>query len=165
MFGALEFSDKMAASGIQPIIGWFAAIDFGDQENGLRQVQGPAREFPRLVLLAMNDEGYRNLMQLSSRAFLDVPANERPHLKLAALEANCEGLIALTGGPSGPLDQAIASGQKPMVASRCATLERLFGDRLYIELQRHGLPIERAVEPQLIELAYARGIPLVATNQ
>src|SRR5499427_5518719 len=47
MFGALEFSDKMAAAGIQPIIGWFTAIDFGDQDNGLRQVQGPAREWPR----------------------------------------------------------------------------------------------------------------------
>jgi DNA polymerase-3 subunit alpha len=165
MFGALEFSDKMASAGIQPIIGWFTAIDFGDQDNGLRQVAGPAREWPRLVLLAMNDEGYRNLMQLSSRAFLDHPANERPHLKLAMLEPHCAGLIALTGGPSGPLDQAIVSGQAPLVASRCDTIERLFGDRLYVELQRHGLASERVVEPQLLELAYARGLPLVATNQ
>jgi len=165
MFGALEFSDKMASAGIQPIIGWFTAIDFGDQDNGLRQVQGPAREWPRLVLLAMNDEGYRNLMVLSSRAFLDSPPNERPHLKLATLESHSGGLIALTGGPNGPLDQAIVAGQAHLVATRCEALERLFGDRLYIELQRHGLPSERAVEPQLLELAYARNIPLVATNQ
>src|SRR6188768_111049 len=66
MFGALQFSDKMASAGIQPIIGWSTAVDFGDQDNGLRQVAGPARAFPRIVLLAMDEEGYRNLMKLSS---------------------------------------------------------------------------------------------------
>src|SRR3954454_11261287 len=69
MFGTLEFSDKMASAGIQPIVGWSIAVDFGDQDNGLRQVAGPARMFPRIVLLAMNEEGYRNLMKLSSHAF------------------------------------------------------------------------------------------------
>ena len=165
MFGALEFSDKMAAAGIQPIIGWYGAVDFGDQENGLRQVAGPTREWPRLVLLAMDDEGYRNLMQLSSHAFLDPPPNERPHLKLAVLREHCGGLIALTGGPAGPLDQAIAGGQDHLLTSRCDVLQELFGDRLYIELQRHGTSEERAVEPRLLDLAYDRNIPLVATNQ
>ena len=165
MFGALEFSDKMAASGIQPIIGCSLAIDFADQDHGLRQSGGPARELPRLVLLATGEEGYRSLMRLSSLAFLEPPATERPHLKLAMLAANCAGLIALTGGPAGVLDQAIAQRQPQLAASRCETLQGLFGDRLYIELQRHGLAIERDSEPQLIDLAYARGIPLVATNQ
>ena len=165
MFGALEFSDKMATAGIQPIIGWYGAVDFGDQENGLRQVAGPTREWPRLVLLAMDDEGYRNLMQLSSHAFLDPPPNERPHLKLAVLREHCGGLIALTGGPAGPLDQAIAGGQDHLLTSRCDVLQELFGDRLYIELQRHGTSEERAVEPRLLDLAYDRNIPLVATNQ
>ncbi len=165
MFGALEFSDKMAGAGIQPIIGCSLAIDFGDQDQGLRTVGGPAREFPRLIFLAMNEDGYRNLMRLSSFAFLDPPANERAHLKLSILEENCAGLIALTGGPSGALDQAIAQRQPHLVASRCDTLARLFDNRLYVELQRHGLPMEREAEPQLVELAYARGLPLVATNQ
>jgi len=165
LFGALEFSDKMAAAGIQPIIGWSVAVDFGDQDNGLRQVAGPARELPRLVLLASDEEGYRNLMRLCSRAFLDTPANERPHLKRDLLAAHAGGLIALTGGPGGPLDQAIGAGQSHLVAPRCEALLAAFGDRLYVELQRHGLPGERAVEPALIELAYGRGLPLVATNQ
>src|SRR5881398_21405 len=65
MFGALEFSDKMASAGIQPIIGWAVAIDFADQADGLRQI-GPARQLPRMVLLAANEDGYRNLMKLSS---------------------------------------------------------------------------------------------------
>ena len=165
MFGALEFSDKMAASGIQPIVGCSLAIDFADQDQGLRSIGGPAREFPRLVLLAMNEEGYRSLMRLSSRAYLDPPANERAHLKLSVLEENCAGLIALTGGPSGPLDQAIMQRQPHLVGARCETLARLFDRRLYVELQRHGLPAEHEAEPQLVELAYAKGLPLVATNQ
>ena len=165
MFGALEFSDKIAGYGIQPIIGWAVAIDFGDQDNGLRQVAGPVRQLPRLVLLAADEAGYGNLMKLSALAYLDTPTTERPHVKIAALEAHSAGLIALTGGPGGVFDQAISAGQGHLVGPRCDALQGMFGDRLYIELQRHGLPKEQEVEPQLIELAYARGIPLVATNQ
>src|ERR1700675_415750 len=62
MFGALEFSDKIAASGMQPIIGCALAVDFGDQEGGLRPAGGHERALPRLVLLAAGAEGYRNLM-------------------------------------------------------------------------------------------------------
>ncbi len=71
----------------------------------------------------------------------------------------------LSGGPGGPLDAAIAAGQSALAQARCEALQGLFGDRLYIELQRHGMPAERLAEPALIELAYARGIPLVATNE
>ena len=74
-------------------------------------------------------------------------------------------MIALSGGPNGPLDRAFMGGQNALAQSRCEALQRLFGDRLYIELQRHGMANERAVEPALIELAYARGLPLVATNE
>src|SRR5262249_14925975 len=75
------------------------------------------------------------------------------------------GLIALTGGPGGPLDTAIAAGQSHLATARCEKLAQRFGDRLYIELQRHGTSAERASEPFLIDLAYAHGIPLVATNE
>jgi len=74
-------------------------------------------------------------------------------------------LIALTGGPGGPLDAAVAAGQAHLAQGRCEVLERLFGDRLYIELQRHGRSAERNAEPALIALAYERGIPLVAANE
>src|SRR6201999_2253648 len=70
MFGALEFSDKMAAVGIQPIVGCALAVDFGDQDHGARPagVVHAARDLPRIVLLAAREEGYRNLMRLNSRA-------------------------------------------------------------------------------------------------
>jgi len=164
MFGALEFSEKMAGAGIQPIIGCSLAVDFADQEVNPRQ-GGPARVLPRLILLAAREDGYRNLMQLNSRAFLDQPANEPPHIKLDWLHDASDGLIALTGGPAGPLDQAISAGQSHLIAARCEKLLALFGDRLYVELQRHGMDAEKASEPVLVELAYDKGIPLVAANE
>ncbi len=90
------------------------------------------------MLLAAHEAGYRSLMRLSSRAFLDTPANEPPHLMLDWLEGETAGVIALTGGPGGPLDLAIAAGQSHLAAARLDALARLFGDRLYVELQRHG---------------------------
>jgi DNA polymerase-3 subunit alpha len=161
MFGALEFSEKMAGAGIQPIIGCSLAVDFGDQEAR----PGQFVMHGRVALIAATEAGYRSLLRLNSRAFLETPSNEAPHLKLAWLEGETGGIIALTGGPGGPLNAAISAGQGHLAATRCETLQRLFGDRLYIELQRHGVAAERAAEGALVELAYGKNIPLVATNE
>ena len=159
MFGVLEFSEKLSGAGIQPIIGCALAIDFGDTDHGARNGNATA-ERSRIVLLAARDEGYRSLMRLNSRAFLDSPANEPPRLKLDWLEGQTDGIIALTGGPGGPLDVAIAAGQSHLAVTRLEALARLFGDRLYIELQRHGTANERMTEPVLIDLAYGQSLPL-----
>src|SRR6476620_1883781 len=164
MFGALEFSEKLSGSGIQPIIGCALAIDFGDSDHGPRSVSAPA-ERSRIVLLATRQEGYRSLMRLNSRAFLDTPPNEPPRLKLEWLDGETADIIALTGGPGGPLDMAIAAGQSHFAAARLDALLKLFGNRLYVELQRHGTAAERRAEPVLIDLAYGKGVPLVATNE
>ena len=164
MFGALEFSEKLAGYGIQPIVGCALAIDFDDTDHGPRN-GNVQPERTRIVLLAANEQGYRSLMRLNSRAFLDTPSNEPPRLELSWLEGETDGIIALTGGPGGPLDHAIAAGQSHLAAARLDTLIRLFGDRLYIELQRHGTAAERRSESMLIDLAYARRVPLVATNE
>jgi DNA polymerase-3 subunit alpha len=163
MFGGLEFSEKLAGYGIQPIVGCSLAVDFSDSDGSLRPGVAPAR--PRIVLLATREQGYRSLMELNSRAFLETPSNETPHIKLEWLESRSDDLIALTGGPAGPLDQAITGGQPHLATSRVDTLLKLFGDRLYIELQRHGRATENLTEPALIDFAYAKGIPLVATNE
>ena len=162
MFGALEFSEKMAGAGIQPIVGCALGVDFGDQDNRGATV---GESFSRIVLLAAREDGYRSLMRLCSRAYLDTEQTERPHIKLAWLAEESNGLIALSGGPGGPLDTAIVAGQSALALARFEELQRLFGDRLYVELQRHGMPAERTAEPALIELAYARGAPLIATNE
>jgi DNA polymerase-3 subunit alpha len=164
MFGALEFSEKMAGAGIQPIVGCALAVDFADQEAGPRG--GPAAtQRPRLVLLATSDAGYRSLMRLNSRAFLETPSHEPPHVKLGWLEGETDGLIALTGGAGGPLDAAIAAGQGGLAGGRLDALLPLFGSRLYVELQRQGTAAQRVTEPALLDLAYTKGIPLVASNE
>lgn len=160
MFGSLEFSEKLAGSGIQPITGCAVTVDFGDQDPNARNALAPAR----IVLLAMREEGYRSLMRLNSRAFLETPTNETVHIKAEWLEGESAHLIALTGGAEGPVAQAIIADQPALAEARCDRLVQLFGDRLYIELQRHGLDNERKCESALIDLAYAKGLPLVATN-
>src|ERR1700754_750732 len=160
MFGSLEFSEKLAGPGIQPITGCAVTVDFSDQDPNARNSLPPAR----IVLLAMREEGYRSLMRLNSRAFLEKPGNETIHIKIEWLEGESEHLIALTGGPEGPIAQAINADQPALAEARCDRLAKLFGDRLYVELQRHGLDSERKCETALIDLAYAKGLPLVATN-
>src|SRR3982075_601023 len=163
MFGALEFSDKMAGYGIQPIIGCELAVDFGDQDPNARNAlaAGPAR----LVLLAARERGYRSLTRLNSRAFLETPIHQAPHIKFEWLEGDAEDLILLTGGPEGPISLAIAADQAELAATRCDRLAGLFGDRLYIELQRHGIDKERRAEAVLMVLEKKKALPLVATTE
>ena len=114
MFGALEFSDKMAGYGIQPIIGCELAVDFGDQDPSARNAlaAGPAR----IVLLAARERGYRSLMRLNSRAFLETPIHQAPHIKLEWLQDDALDLIALTGGPEGPIALAINADHAALAA-------------------------------------------------
>lgn len=170
LFGALEFSDKLWGVGIQPIIGLNIAVDFGDGADGggvLRAGSNQPRSAPagHIALLAMNEGGFANLLKLASQAYFDPTDTQPPHVALERLEAHGSGLIALTGGPLGPIDKALAGGQTDQAAERLASIEKVFGDRLYVEIQRHGLPEEAAVEPQLLALAYARALPIVATNE
>src|SRR5262249_56914911 len=99
------------------------------------------------------------------RAFGRRPATERRRLRLEWLEKETADIIALTGGPGGPLDMAVAAGQSHFAAARFDALLKLFGNRLYVELQRHGTAAERRAEPVLIDLAYGKGGPLVAANE
>ncbi len=162
LFGALEFSETLAKAGVQPIVGIALTVDFADREDRPGHRAEPR---PRLVLLARDEAGYRNLMALTSRAFLETDPTDGTHVPLAVLAASTGGLTALTGGPMGALDQPLRGGRADVAARRLDTLHGLFRDDLYIELQRHGDPAEAAVEPQLLDLAYSRGIPIVATNE
>src|SRR3569833_3065419 len=164
MFGALEFSDKMAGYRIQPIVGCELAVDFGDMDPNARNANAVAQP-SRIVLLAAREEGYRHLMRLNSRAFLETPTHQAPHIKFDWLTEGVDGLIARTGGPDGPISLAIQHDHAALATQRCERLAGLFGDRLYIELQRHNVERERRAEGALIDLAYAKGLPLVATNE
>ena len=164
LFGTLEFADKMVANGIQPIIGCQVAVDFGDAadrgQSGTRQ-----KQLHDIVLLAASEAGYWNLVRIVSRSYMETEADLRAHVTLAGLAGMTDGLIALTGGPAGPIDRAIAGGQGDLAAERLDRLAATFPDALYVEVQRHGRASEQAVEPHLLDLAYRRKLPLVATNE
>jgi DNA polymerase-3 subunit alpha len=170
LFGALEFSDKVAAAGVQPIVGCTLQVDFSDRPNtnGLIRPgtnQPTSQPVGPIALIAASDVGYQNLMRLASRAFFDPSEDQPPHVTIERIAAHADGIIALTGGPDGPIDTALREQQAELALERLRALERIFGDRLYVEIQRHGLKHEIAVEPALIDLAYSRGLPLVATNE
>ena len=162
LFGALEFSEKLAGSGIQPIAGVQLSVCFEEADPIARVVPQPAG----IVLLAQTDEGYRNLMRLVSHAYFGVPLGEEPRIAAPVLSRHCEGLIALTGGYTGPLDSALRNGGRQELAqARLDILKEAFGSQLYVEIQRHGLDEERLVESGLIALADRNGLPIVAANE
>ncbi|AXS40407.1 DNA polymerase III subunit alpha [Breoghania sp. L-A4] len=161
LFGALEFSEKAKGAGLQPIIGCQMAIDCADDDTPRRQ----GDHFPEIVLLAASDQGYANLVELVSRSFLDTETGIRPHVGIEALAAKAEGIIALTGGALGLLGRPLLDGREDLAERRFERLKAMFGDRLYIELQRHGTDEERRTEAAMVEMAYRGGVPLVATNE
>ncbi|MEM1039483.1 MAG: DNA polymerase III subunit alpha [Pseudomonadota bacterium] len=173
LFGALEYCEKAIKKGLQPIVGCTLEVDFRSSDHSEPQdspvrVNSASQEamtaFPVLVLLASNREGYENLTKLASLAHLEGAAKSRPHISLDQLTDHNAGLIVLTGGPSGPLNMALTNEQTDLARTCFATLQHVFDERLYIELQRHE-GYSRAVEDALVDLAYDNDVPLVATNE
>jgi DNA polymerase III subunit alpha len=163
MFAALEFSETAAKAGIQPIIGCQLDLAYATADPGKR----PEPPAP-IVLLAQNEAGYLNLMKLNSDAYLDKDG-ALPQVTLDNLAAHSAGLICLTGGPDGPIGRLLRQGQTPKAQALLTKLAAIYPDLLYVELQRHpgdaGLPdAERLSERGHVEMAYAMGLPLVATN-
>ena len=166
LFGALEFSEKAAKKGIQPLVGVELAVDFAAAEERLNERGHLAwAGKSSIVLMAQTEEGFSNLSRLVSRAYLEGENGlARASLDWLARES-LAGLVCLSGGPEGAIDMAFAHGQDGNAIRRLDRLADLFGDRFYIELQRHGRPMEATVEPRLVDYAYRKGIPLVATNE
>ncbi len=161
LFGALEVSTSLAAAGIQPIIGLhqtFAAADFG-----LPLARG-ARH-PALVLLAQNEAGYKNLLKITSDAFLNSAAEEGACAAVDWLGGASDGLICLTGGYDGPVDRLLRENREGEARAVLERLSALFPNRLYVELQRHRDRARDSVEAPLVDLAYALDLPLVAANE
>ncbi len=165
LFGALEFSEKATEKGMQPIVGCQLAVDFADQGGDLGRRVVLHDKHPTIVVIARDERGWENLVRIVSRSFLGTEGTEAAHLNFADLEEFAEGLIALTGGPGGPIDRSIVEGRADQARRRVERLASVFGDRLYVEIQRHGLDEERIAEAGLIDIAYDLGLPLVATNE
>ena len=168
MFGALEFAGAATGAGVQPIIGCQVNLR-REQKVDPRMPNGNGNGHTtpppdQLVLLVQDEIGYRNLMKLVSKSFLETPTGELPQIAFADLEAHNAGLLCFTGGPGGPVGRLLLESQRDAATAMLKRLAELFPGRLYVELMRHGLNAERRIEGALLELAYAQDLPLVATN-
>ncbi len=161
LFGVFEISETLAKDGVQPIVGCLLAVELGE-EQPLPRPHAPA---PAAAAAAGAErDRLQEPLQAAQRAYLGAEPGDWPHVKAELLAAHSDGLIALTGGPGGPLNRLAAEGQPEAAAVLVDRLAAIFPNRLYVELQRHGLPEERAAEDTLVDLAYGRKLPLVATN-
>ncbi len=163
MFAALEYSVGMSGAGIQPIVGCQVDVTYVESRPG-EKARAPAA----VVLLAQTETGYENLMKLNSCLYID-NHDQLPQVTVDELAQYGADIICLTGGSTGPVGQLLQAGQKPAAQALMDRFAGIFGDRLYVELQRHpvdgGLPeAERLTERPFVEMAYAMGLPLVATN-
>ncbi len=158
LYAAMSFSDACMKAGVQPIVGTLLAVSRPDTPEG----KPPIIDW--LALYAQDMAGYENLCALVSMAHLDRPIELDAHVPFEALDGRSDGLIALTAGGEGALARLYADGQDTAAAAYADRLQSLFGDRLYIELSRRLDETEGAAEPKLLDLAYARDIPIVATN-
>ena len=152
IFGGYEFSVKMAASGVQPIIG--ASVLVRD-DHGVGNV----------VLIAQTEAGYIALSQMLSEALMSAEPGEIAAIPIEELRQKSDGLILLSGGAhDGFLGEQAATNQIDRLTTRAQLLKQIFGDRFYVELQRHGQAVENDAERLLIDIADKFDVQLVATN-
>ena len=158
LYAAMAFSDAARGAGVQPIIGAMLGVARPDLPEGVAPI------LDWLALYAQDETGYQNLCALVSQAHLARPLELAPHVAFAALEGQTEGLIALTAGREGGLARLFAEDQPERALAYADALQVLFPNRLFVELTRRLDEIEGRAEPALLDLAYDRGLPIVATN-
>ncbi len=164
MFAALEFSAAASKAGVQPIIGVTLFVTSGYRKKSKHHSKQV--EFPEsLVLLAQNDAGYRNLMKIVSKAHLESDTQIGVQFPISEFAGRSEGLICLTGGVHGPIGKLLLEGNNKDAEQCLLDLKGYFGDRLYMEIQRHGQDAEAETEEAFLDLAYKHDVAIVATNQ
>lgn len=160
MYGAVPFYKSCREHGIKPIIGCEAYITAGS-----RKERGSRKDQPiyHLILLAKNETGYRNLMKLCSIGHLE-GYHYKPRIDMEALASHHEGIICLSACLGGEVPQHLLHGREADAKAAALRYKDIFGDDYYLELQDHGLPEQKRVNPQLIALSRELDIPLAATN-
>jgi len=164
LFGVYEISDTLSKAGVQHIVGALLSVELAPQTNPRPMGASRLTKPPQVPLLVQDEGGYQNLSALLSSAYLDVGPGDWAHVSGEKLAAHSTGLIALTGGPGGPINRLLVEGQRAAAEALLDQMAAMFPRRLYVELQRHGLAEERAAEEVLLDMAYAKGLPIVATN-
>ena len=174
MYGVLDFYRECRDQGIKPIIGTEAYMASesrferpprrGRLDDSGGDVEGGGKLYYHLTLLAENDTGYRNLIKLSSLAFLE-GYYYQPRMDWELLARHSDGLIATTGCLGGHVLQHLLKDDFDGALAKAGRLQEIFGrDNLFVELQDHGLTSQIRTNPQLVEIARTLGAPLLATN-
>jgi len=158
LFGLLEISTYCAKYGVQAIPAVEANFAFAREGNK------PNAEYPKIVLLAQNEKGYKNLLKLVSDSYLNGEDHTKPIIYHDELVKFNKGLLCLSGGCNGVLDTLIGNNQAVAAQKVIDEFKKIFGDRFYIELNRLGQEKQASTELVLLELAEKNNIPLVATN-
>jgi DNA polymerase-3 subunit alpha len=165
LFGAAEFYDKARAAGIKPLIGCETYIASGSRFEKEKRAQDKSGfdAINHLLLLAMNPTGYRNLMTLVSKGYLE-GFYYKPRIDLELLRQHSEGLIATSGCLSSMICRALGTGETRRAYELAEDFSRLFPGRFYVEIQRHGIELQERVNKELLRIAEDLKLPLVATN-
>jgi DNA polymerase-3 subunit alpha len=165
LFGAVEFYTRARESGIKPILGcevYLASESRFSKEKREKDSSG-YDAINHLLLLASNQTGYRNLVYLVSKAYLE-GFYYKPRIDLDLLRERSEGLIATSGCLSSMVSRAITGGQVQEAWRLVEEFSGIFPDRFYLELQRHGIGDQDLVNAELVKMSTDMGLPLLATN-
>jgi DNA polymerase III subunit alpha len=165
MFGCFEFYKKAKKAGIKPIVGcevYIAVHKHTDRER-VTDTSGKKRNYYHLVLLAKNEQGYRNLVRLTSIGHTD-GFYYKPRIDFDLLKQHHEGLIATSACLAGPINAPLLAGDIETAKRNALFLKEVFGDDFYVELQDHGMPEDRQIMAQVPAIARELGIKMVATN-
>ena len=162
MYGVIDFYRAAREVGIKPILGCEVYVAPGsrfDRENGA----GEDRYY-HLILLAENNTGYKNLMKIVSKGFVD-GFYYKPRVDLDLLETYHEGIISLSACLAGEVQKYLARGMYEEAKRSALRYSEIFGkDHFYLELQDHGIPEQKMVNQGLLRLSQETGLELVATN-
>ena len=160
IFGAVAFHNAAKNSGIKPIIGCELYICKKDDHRAAPE----GDEYNHLLVLAENDEGYRNLVKITSEASLR-GMYYKPRVSKKFLAQHAKGLIGLSGCLAGELCENLMAGRYDAARNTAATYRDIFGEgNFFLEIQDQGLALEKQIRPDLMRLEKELGIPLVATN-
>ena len=151
--GALEFSESIAKSKTQPIIG--TQINFKYKKDHIGKIP----------LFAKNLDGYKNLIKLSSKSFLEIKDDESPHCTIDDLKTNFKGLILLSGSFDGFFGTLFSKNLTEEILVLFKNIKKIFSDNFYLEIQRHNDYGEKLFEKFLLNCSDKLAIPIIATHE
>jgi DNA polymerase III subunit alpha len=164
LFGAVEFHSAAVKAGIKPIIGLEAYLARADRRTKRTSDESEGKEAYHLLLLAMNLEGYRNLLKLASIGYIE-GFYRKPRIDKEVLREHAAGLICTSTCIGGEIPQAFLTRDQQKAEELAKTYLEIFGpDRFFVELQDHGMDEQRMLNPELVALANRIGVATIATN-